>query len=242
MNVRGGHAHILRVAVSKTAFFHDPSPTQSLLFHHLDTALLIIFCLSSPTGCKYKDRLDQMHMPCRVKAREPTQAPSPKKCIQLTKLLITQRSKPDGVVGRVVLIKTILRDRKLGPLLCQLCKNGVFVAVHAIGFLVDRLLLDNRVKDTFFEDRLDKVEDVEEVIPMRSPLRELVLEGELAVVVDQRVPHVAQKVHCWTTVGVIGRDGQLELEHCVTVVALVHEQSTKPHCYSPRYDPVTCIF
>lgn len=145
--------------------------------------------------------------------------------------MFTQRSKLDRIVGRVVIIQISFRDRELGPLLCQLCKDGVLIAVHAIRLLIDRLFLNNRVEYTLFEDRLDKMEDVEEVIPMRPPLRKLILEGELAMVVDQWVPHVAQKVNCRAAVGVVCWDGQLEFEYCITVIALVHEKSSKPHCY-----------
>ncbi len=125
--------------------------------------------------------------------------------------------------------KVFFRHHIFNDIFNDICNPDNIVDLHPKRLLVDGLLLDNRVQDTLLECGLDKVKHMEQVVAVGPPLWKLVLECQLAICIDQRMPHVAQEVDGWPPVWILGRNHQFEFENCVAVVALVDKECAEPH-------------
>ena len=73
---------------------------------------------------------------------------------------------------------------------------------------------------------------MEKIIPMGSPLRELVLQSQVSMIVDQRVERsVSQELDYRPPIWVFLRDDQLELKDRVAIVPFVDEERPEPHYF-----------
>jgi hypothetical protein len=70
---------------------------------------------------------------------------------------------------------------------------------------------------------------MKEIVPMRTPLWELVLQRELSMLVDQWVEQITEKVDCGPSFGVFRWNHQLEFEDSIAVISFVYKQCSEPH-------------
>lgn len=73
------------------------------------------------------------------------------------------------------------------------------------------------------------MQHVEEIVAMRTPLWELVLQGELSMLVNQWVEQIAEKVDRGPSLRVFRWNHQLEFEDGVAVISFVYKQRSEPH-------------
>lgn len=78
------------------------------------------------------------------------------------------------------------------------------------------------------------MQDVKDVVLVRSPYRELLGDGESALRIDQGMEHVGQEGDSWRSIWIRFGDIDTEFEDTRSIVALVNKQNPKPHCRTKK--------
>lgn len=77
------------------------------------------------------------------------------------------------------------------------------VKLQSIGFLVKAVLINQSIQNILFKYVLYIMQDVKDVVFIRSPSRKLLSDRQVTSSVDQRMKHVTHKRHCgwvfWVT-------------------------------------------
>jgi hypothetical protein len=171
----------------------------------------------------------------------------------LTKLRFIHRWKSNHVIIWKMIKQIGFCNWQLRALLCQFTKHFdirsipnerrqwydsslIWVKLQSIGFLVKAVLINQSIQNILFKYVLYIMQDVKDVVFIRSPSRKLLSDRQVTSSVDQRMKHVTHKCHCgwvfWVTLGY----RQSEFKCAWTIISLVHKDHT-----IPNYQNVGCM-